>query len=180
MPLASSDWKYLKAERLHIFEDTRKNTFFPLMITFFIHPVTIRSWLTTSITTNMFLAYSVFLTVTELQTMSDASTKLEDSTVSPDLASSGIWIVSVGISPVWRTLARRSWLLLAEKQGKVCYDRVMFQYFHLHIQGIGLIMMRNKILWTLAYEIYGKQISTIIIMKRVSFVKAYLLSEPRF
>jgi hypothetical protein len=32
----------------------------------------------------------VFLTVTELQTMSDASTKLEDSTVSPDLASSGI------------------------------------------------------------------------------------------
>jgi hypothetical protein len=70
---------------------------------------------------------------------------------------------------VWRTLARRSWLLLAEKQGKVCYDRVMFQYFHLHIQGIGLIMMRNKILWTLAYEIYGKQISTIIIMK-TSFI----------
>lgn len=157
-PRDSTDWKYRIRERLHSFAETRKKTFFSLTMTFLIHPVTILSWFTTFKTTNMFLAYCVFLIVTESQTMSHCWTRLEESTATPDLASSGICIVSKGISPLWRMLARRCWLLLAENtktfrkknyhawiQNHFNFCQIIFQFKECYKFWLYKTLLRHKI-----------------------------------
>lgn len=110
----SSDSKYLILVRRQDLTLTRKKTFFPRTITFLTHPAKTLSWLSTFRTTNMFLVYTVFFTVTELQTMSSGRTSPEVSSDIPAFPSFGIWIVSCGTRPLWRTLASRNWLLFAE------------------------------------------------------------------